>query len=260
MRRNPILCDRLGTTPYVVLQVDVLHTLNFGLMERATSASIWRIILSNPWGFRGAESRIRDQAIGLLRGDMLAWLSANGVAGDRRIGDLTENMLGDRKECSTDGNIIHPGACLKLKAAEMHTFMLWVTNLLRSPSGDRVAYRDDLLAILEALERWLAVSKHADMVLTLAQSQALRDECQRALLHGRRAMVSFTVKAHLLAEMSERAAHYGNPRFHACWHDESLNLTLRKIVSSCHKATQYERVFTHVRLLGRLKPTLQLFG
>ena len=259
MRRNPMFCDRLGTTPSIVLQVDVLHSLNFGLMERVTSASIWRIILSNPWGLRGADSRIRDQAIGLLRGNMLAWFSAN-VASDRRIGDLTEKMLGDRKECSTDGNIVHPGACLKLKAAEMHSFMLWVTELLRSPLGDKAAYRDDLLAVLDALERWINVSKHADMVLSLAQSQALRDECQRALLHARRAMVSFTVKAHMLAEMSERAAHYGNPRFHACWHDESLNLTLRQIVSSCHKATQYERVFTHMQLLGRLKPTLQLFG
>jgi hypothetical protein len=50
-------------------------------------------------------------------------------------------------------------------------------------------------------------------------------------------------KLHLLMHMAHRAAREGNPSFHSCFIDESLNSVLRDISVSAHRSVWETRVF-----------------
>ena len=209
-RRNPIFAGELGTNPQDIVQVDLLHTLNFGLMERVTSASLWRVLLSNPWKLPGPEDQIRSVGLRRLRAHMIQYFSDSATPHDRRIGDLTEKMLGDRSNCTSGVGGVgpHPGRPLHAKAADMHVLMRWSIVLLESSWGRDVAHRVELVASMRAIERFIDVTKTAGMVPTVAQAQSLRDEAQRAILGAGRGGVSFTIKSHMLAECSIRVAQH----------------------------------------------------
>ena len=260
VRRNPLFMAHAGCSPAEVLAVDALHTVYYGPVMRWSSAVLWRVLLSNPWGLGVDNEKIfLESAVRRLRADMLAWFEDAGIPHSRRISDWTLPMMGSSQGCHVRGNTEHPGTALKVKAAEQGVVMLWALDLLRR-HGHKVLKRSDLQIAGAAIERWLAITRHQSIVLPASLSQELSDSCQRHLLFSCKAGISFVPKHHFFAHLSLRAYQQGNPKAYACWTDESLNKTLRNVASKCHRSRQEERIFSAMSLIGVLRPEFRLFG
>ena len=128
-RRNPILCAALGTEPVHVLQVDSMHTLNFGLMGKSVSASLWRTLVANSWNIPPPMSQILEIGSRRLRDNMFAWFESASIPHDRRISDLTIAMMGGANRAAAEGQ---RGISFHAKAAEMHILLRWTLVLLHS--------------------------------------------------------------------------------------------------------------------------------
>ena len=94
--RNPMFNDDIGMEPARVLAVDALHTVYYGPVMKWSSAVIWRVLLSNPWDISAAESTVLDLGVKKLRSHQIGWYETESIPHDRRIGDLTVVMLGDK--------------------------------------------------------------------------------------------------------------------------------------------------------------------
>ena len=97
--RSPLFDDLLGSSPCRNLAVDELHTLHMGPVQRCASAALWRVVLSNPWGFTGSTDNVINRGVKAVAGDLRSWQRrpANQVAHSEQIQNLTRKMLGDRK-------------------------------------------------------------------------------------------------------------------------------------------------------------------
>ena len=73
INRSPLFCTDLGTSPTRTLAIDSLHTIKYGPMMRWTRAALWRVIVLNPWRFRGTIDVKLELAIRRLRTDMYEW-------------------------------------------------------------------------------------------------------------------------------------------------------------------------------------------
>ncbi len=100
--RCPLFSPKLFSSPASTLAVDSLHTLALGIAVRFTSASLWRIILENPWRISGGVDTVIKSAVEFLKADLMSWQDcpANGVDRNRRVDGLTEKMLGKRQKCN----------------------------------------------------------------------------------------------------------------------------------------------------------------
>ena len=239
--------------------MDSLHTVYYGPMQKWTSATLWRILLKNPWNLPGSDSAVLDLGVRRLRVHMLEYYAEAGIPPNRRIGDLTLTMLGERRGCVVRGDHPHPGTVLKTKAAETGIMFQWTLSLLQSPVGAGVQLYDDLLISGNALERWMQTTRETnDFCLSISECQKLCDEAQRHLIHSRKAQIAFVPKHHFFAELSVRAHFHGNPRKYNCFADEGLNMVLRELTANSHRARSDERIHTHMKLLGKLKPNLNI--
>ena len=77
--RNPIFCEELGSNPEDVLAIDSLHMVYCGPIMRWTAAALWRVILSNPWMFPGADGHVIDLGDRRLQVDILKYFDDAGV-------------------------------------------------------------------------------------------------------------------------------------------------------------------------------------
>lgn len=260
MHRNPLFADDLGTSPQAIVAVDSLHSVYYGPMMRWSSATLWRVLLSNPWNLPGPDGQVLDLGTRRLRAHMFTWFEQQNIPHDRRIGDLTLTMLGSREHCTVGGERPHPGTILKTKAAETGIIFEWAMALVQSDLGRLVPHQGELIRSGANLQRWMDITRTSTLVLTPALSQELRDCSQRHLMHSSRALIHFIPKHHFFGHLSERAWWQGNPRCYSCFKDEGNNLTLRDTAAACHRTRQSERIFTSMGLLGALRPELGLFG
>jgi hypothetical protein len=259
VHRNPLFNSALHNDPSTVLAIDTLHTVYYGPVSRWTSATLWRILLSNPWRLAGSQEDILDMGLRRMKTHLLKWFDEAGIPHNRRISDLTLQMLGDQDDFNIGGDLSHHGSSLKTKAAETSVLMDWEVTLLQY-HGQRVASRDELLAGGKALQRWLEITRTDAVALDDGLCQELLDCAQRHLSFCKRAGVKHIPKHHFFAELSSRARFMGNPKTYSCFLDESLNLVLRNVAAASHRAKQEERIFTHFSLLGSMGWHLSLFG
>ena len=147
---------------------------------------------------------------------------------------------------------------MKTKAAETGILFEWALRLVQTPEAANVPYLQPLVSAGKALDRWLQVTRTEDFCLPISACQELCDNSQRHLIHAREARIGMVPKHHFFSHLSQMAFLQGNPKMTACFTDESLNLVLRNLASATHRARQAERIFTHMRLIGSLKPHLPI--
>ena len=196
--RNPLFSSLLDTSPEKLLAIDTLHTVNYGPLMRITACTLWRVVLSNPWDLPGSDATVIDQDVRRIRLGMRQFFDDADIPHDRRIGDLTLTMLGDRRGCVVRGDYVHPGCVLKTKAAETSVLFQYALNLLESPLGANVKYRNHLLAACHAMKTWLEVTRTDDVCLSASACQQLVDSAQRHLIHSDRAHIAMVPKHHFL--------------------------------------------------------------
>lgn len=99
VHRCPLFSTRLHTSPHRTLAIDSLHTIFLGPALRYCSSALWRIVLRNPWRYRGDVKVVIDNTVAILNAELQKYQSdpSNAIPIDRRIGKLTPKMLGDRK-------------------------------------------------------------------------------------------------------------------------------------------------------------------
>ena len=256
LHRNPIFKHM---DPDACLAIDSLHTVYYGPIMRWLSATLWRIVLSNPWRIRGSLECILDGCARRVSAHLSCWYVVNNIPHSRRLGELNLTMMGKRGDYSLDAPS-HAGCVMKTKAAETGDLLPWALELLQSQAGDHVPHRSNLVIAGSSLVQWLEVCRRGSMVLTAQESQDLVAHAQRHLLHCCSAGIKFIPKHHFYAEMSLRARRLGNPKSYSCFLDEGLNLILRNVAASCHRTRQEDRRFLRFNLLGKLRWRDCLYG
>ena len=107
MRRHPLFSNGLNTPPEQVLGVDSLHTIYLGVAQRIVSASVWRVILSNPWNISGPMDDVLELTMRRIAANARQWFEDNNIPHDRRVSQLTLKMFGDRKQFDIRG-VVNP--------------------------------------------------------------------------------------------------------------------------------------------------------
>ena len=200
--RCPLFSTVLETSPQRTLAVDSLHTLYYGPMMRWTSAALWRTLLSNPWGCTGSLSACLELGTRRLTQELAAWFDAHATPHNRRIREITVNMLGDKRGCTLT-NTRHPGGHLKTKAAEtgiMHEFAM---DLIVQHGGVERFGRDFVCAG-DAMLQFMRIMQSEGPVVSENGQRMMLDCCRRHLLCCGLAGVAYAPKHHLFAHMCLR--------------------------------------------------------
>ena len=92
--RCPLFDERLHSSPVNSLAIDELHTLHLGEVQRVVSAGLWRVVLNNPWGFKGTNKSIIDQGIRMLWTELKTYQKRWKPT--EQFQNLTKKMLGKR--------------------------------------------------------------------------------------------------------------------------------------------------------------------
>jgi len=249
--RNPLFAEDLATSPVQCLAVDTLHTLYYGPVMRWVSAVVWRVLLANPWGFRGAKKAKLELACRQLRGHLRAWSVEAGIAAGDRLGDLTLSMLG--------GEPAPEGCMMKTKAAETGMLMPWALRLLQEYEP-HIDCADELTAAGNALVDYMAILRSQPMIMPRHKQQECLDACLRHLVNAERAGLHMVPKHHQFVHLTLRLQHHGNPRWHSTFLDESLNIVLRTVCAAAHRARMQSRIFHLFALQAQLGLAPFLFG
>ena len=127
-QRCPLLCKALGTNAHQTFAIDTLLAQYFGPVQKFESAVFWRVILPNPWAFAGHEQAKLEKTVNQLRSELFAWYQSSGVDFKHRVNDFTVKMMGEKR---LDGNQVHVGCALKLKAAESGAMLPFAMHVLK---------------------------------------------------------------------------------------------------------------------------------
>ncbi len=97
--RNPLFSAEIYSSPVSRLAVDQRPTVSLGIVRRAISAALWRVLLFNCTGFTGSLEKVLESGIKLMKADLALFQSdpKNGVDPARKVSTLTLKMLGKRK-------------------------------------------------------------------------------------------------------------------------------------------------------------------
>eukprot|EP00969_Alexandrium_andersonii_P296810 13116088-Alexandrium_andersonii.AAC.1 len=169
---------------------------------RWTSAVVWRVLLSNPWGHDGALGIKLEMGCRRLRGDLFEWFRDSGIPHEKRVSDLTLKMLG-HDDHTLDPSELHPGCMLKTKAAETSVLMEWAIDLL-AKYRDHVEYFDELRAGGTSLKEFLDIIKAEPLCMSRSAQQRLMDCTLRHLVNAERAQIRMAPKHHMFLEMAHR--------------------------------------------------------
>ena len=259
VHKNPLFDSSLGYSPKSMMVVDALHSVYYGPLMRFTSAVVWRILLRNTWAFAGGVDQVKEGNLRMLHAHLGRFDVAHDIPQDRRVTDLTLNMLGSDEKCGVRGVRQHPGGIVKVKAAECGVLFEWACTLLEERGRDLPMFAN-LAAAGKAMSRWLELTRMSGDIMSDAVCAELTACCQRYSAHSARALVAFTPKKICFAEFTLQASHHGNPKRYATWVDEGLNSRLRNAASAAHRTRQAERVFQWLRLQGSLGLAPSIFG
>ena len=176
------------------LAVDTLHTLFSGPCMRLVSTILWRLLFSNPWGFRGSQQLQLELGCRRLRDDMRVYFQEFEIPAGDRLGDLTLPMLGPP----------NPNGCtMKAKAAETAKLLPWALLAL-DKYGQDVAYAAELRVAGDSLARYCELLNAHGLLIPPPVQQELMSCCQRHLCNIDRAGVHLVPKHHFWMHMTHR--------------------------------------------------------
>ena len=131
---------------------------------------------------------------------------------------------------------------LKLYAAESNGYLHFTTRLLQQYGhllGDRLPATQECQARL--VELHLLFRKHS-MRLPLGDADRLCAAANAVVRIWRDLGIHETPKLHMIAHYAYYGYHRGAPALWACWADEMLNQTLKRVSCAAHSTVWHERV------------------
>ena len=240
--RCPLFGAALGITPQSAMQIDTLHTLYLGALQKYVQAVCWNAIDSDVFHVGGPKSACIELTTSYIENDMKEWYKTCNIPVMNRVNHLKPSMLGN--DLRRD---------LKLKAAETGTLVPWAVDFSRRHRA--TLSRGGALKVAgEALVAYMDLLRAAPKDVPLRTCQELLDLCLRHLSLCELAGIHLVPKHHMWVHLTLRLRWFGNARLHACFLDESLNLTVANCAAASHRS-QWERgIFARIRLLPRVKP------
>lgn len=217
--RNPLFGDDTGMYPSRGLIVDSLHAVNLGVLKVWARTAMWHLFASGVYaGGQQADANLAN-AIMTMRNSLMGWYKVykrqNPGQLLTEITDFTDSMCGSK----TDPQ-------LKTKGAETYGISLFFVHELRKFGASAGEDTPRLLQAGECLLKVMGIWDAYDWVIPEAQ----RAEALAAYVKHVALMAPFDVytpKHHIVFHLLFDSEFYGNPKLYACWHDESLNKTLK---------------------------------
>jgi len=246
----------VGTQSYAI---DILHTWHLGGLPRYIAMVFWIVLRSDalasdfqPWLKADDKMHLK-----LLRLRSSLWIHYKQMqAADptwrtkaSQVWNLTIKMLG--KESNPN---------LRAKASETRHLLEFAVGLLEQHQGalDPIMARFMLASGRAAMEV-NTIIRESDRLMDAGTQQRLLDAYIRHLEMYMRSGGNFVPKHHLFIHCIQRISYLDNPRFYACYHDESLNGVVVKIARSCHRLTFMHSVHEKFRWAGKLGMSHHMF-
>lgn len=236
--RNPIFDASTGCTPDRVLGVDWLHALSLGVFRRYTGRLVWSLIDADAWNARASghhtlKERVQH-SVHALSAELFAWYRAEKANHQRhwsQVQNLTVGMLGARDDQQ-----------LKIHGSEQNAFVHFANHLIMTHWEKLGALAPVWAACNRSLCDIIATIRNHPLRLPLSAAQLLARSVGVALRHFQDLGVHQLKKEHLVAHLSSGAFCMASPGLFACWEDEHLNQTLKKVAASSHRAVWIYRV------------------
>ena len=243
LRRNPLFCKELGTSPTTTLHLDSLHTVYLGIFMFYVHAVIMAMWRANVFQCHGPEKAKQVANLDIFFSLYKTWCNTNQVPLNYQLNQFTHSMVGQPSQPS-----------LKTKAAETGILMKFCVFFCREHKGK---FNDDegsaLLAAGEALQSYMDIVRAAPFRVPVSDCRQLLFLCLRFLRVMQRFGAKNMPKGHLWVHVTKRMRRFGNMRFYHTFWDESLNLTLANMASSSHRQSWHEAIFTRARLLPHVQ-------
>ena len=239
LRRNPLFCESLGTSPTTTLHLDSLHTVYLGIFQFYCHAVIMAMWTANIFRCSGSDKAKETANLEVFFSLYKKWCHDTKVPLSYQLSQLTHTMVGEFHK---------PG--LKTKAAETGVLMKFCVFFCREHT--RKFLNDDgdaLLAAGEALQSYMSIVRASPFKVSVSDCRQLLYLCLRFLRVMQRFGAKDMPKGHLWVHVTKRMRRYGNMRYYSTFWDEGLNLTLANMASSAHRNTWHEAIFYRVRLL-----------
>ena len=96
--KSPMFDESIFSTPATTLAIDALHTLALGVQMKFINAGLWRLHLSNPFGYTGTLDKILALTAEQVKSDLQKFQDEHNVDRKRRLDTFTVKMLGKRKK------------------------------------------------------------------------------------------------------------------------------------------------------------------
>ena len=189
---------------------------------------VWILLCSGIWGDIGTDDENAQVGCVMFKAAIRRWYKIRHAENPQekltRIDDITPGMIGTRN-----------APTMKTKGAETWGLLLFLETMFRHygaavrVDSEWIQFTaDDFLETARALIAMCQVMTHAKCNLT-------RDELDRLLFHWKR-FVTVTdgikeleiPKRHAISHMIIGTPFFGNPKYFACWFDETLNKTLKE--------------------------------
>ena len=130
LRRNPLFCKELGTSPTTTLHLDSLHTVYLGIFMFYVHAVIMAMWRANVFQCHGPEKAKQVANLDIFFSLYKTWCNTNQVSLNYQLNQVTHSMVGPPSQ---------PG--LKTKAAETGIFMFFVFSSVANTKGSSTTMR-----------------------------------------------------------------------------------------------------------------------
>ena len=225
--------EEIGCEPHRILGPDWLHSFSLGILPWWNGWVIWELVNTDVWHCRVSGQDLVTASVRKMRGELNAWYTSEHRAGNdwTRVQDIKIGMIG-----SNDHRM------LKLYGAEANGFLHFTGHLLEKYGhvlGDRFPRAQAGQRALADCHRLLR--KH-ELRMPLRDADLLCVAVNVIWRTFSELEIHQVPKLHMLAHLSYHAYHLGAPAVWACWFDEALNQSLKRIGQAAHASVWAERV------------------
>jgi len=240
--RCPLFDEHLGIG-LQSLAVDVMHSLNLGVMQEFVAWVFQSVITQNAYGIMPSMSAAERTHISVQRllSDILRWYTSHADRDFTRISNLTLKMLGSK---------LKPRC--KTKAAETEGLVFFSVWLLEQHAA-RLAFGKVLLDAGQRLTSLVIMLRSCPAMPAPTMVQDMLDTYRMHCSLMREVGAPFKPKHHSSIHLIARQVVSGAARLSATWYDESLNRKAKQAAATCHAGSSWYRRFASRMewLLGR---------
>eukprot|EP00959_Pyramimonas_sp_CCMP1952_P405283 8494290-Pyramimonas_sp.AAC.1 len=187
----------------------------------------------------------RQRTVQRIYADMSNWYDRQEALGNpqkNRLNTLTPQIIRNKKK-----------ADFKAKAGERGGLVPWGVDVSRKMVLKSQKF-ETLAAAGECLLEWLSIIRANPESIPAHDAETLVELSLRHICLMQDYGATLLPKHHAWVHMSLRVPSHGNPRFHSCFLDESLNSKLRALCQISHGTTWEKSVFERVALAPIVDP------